>query len=86
MASSALLAACKEDKKTTVKRQEPAKGKMTYRVNPNNNDRVSLLGYGMMRLPDKNEGKDPSTGTGEMEIDQDMVNRQVDYAIEHGDN
>ena len=86
MASSALLAACKEDKKTTVKRQEPAKGKMTYRVNPNNNDRVSLLGYGMMRLPDKNEGKDPSTGTGEMEIDQDMVNRQVDYAIEHGVN
>ena len=86
VASSALLAACKEDKKTTVKRQEPAKGKMTYRVNPNNNDRVSLLGYGMMRLPDKNEGKDPSTGTGEMEIDQDMVNRQVDYAIEHGVN
>ena len=59
---------------------------MTYRVNPGTKDRVSLLGYGMMRLPDKNAGKDPSTGTGEIEIDQEMVNRQIDYAIEHGVN
>ena len=86
VASSALLAACKDDKQTTARQQEPEKGKMTYRVNPNTKDRVSLLGYGMMRLPDKNEGKDPSTGTGEMDIDQEMVNRQVDYAIEHGVN
>ena len=86
VASSALLMACKDDNLTTAKQQEPEKGKMTYRVNPNTKDRVSLLGYGMMRLPDKNEGKDPSTGTGEMDIDQDMVNRQVDYAIEHGVN
>ena len=86
VASSALLAACKGDKQTATVQREPEKGKMTYRVNPNNNDRVSLLGYGMMRLPDKNEGKDPSTGTGEMDIDQDMVNRQVDYAMEHGVN
>ena len=86
VASSALLAACKDGGQTTAKRQEPEKGKMTYRVNPNTKDRVSLLGYGMMRLPDKNEGKDPSTGTGEMDIDQEMVNRQVDYAIEHGVN
>ena len=27
--------------------------KMTYRDNPNTGDRVSLLGYGMMRLPDQ---------------------------------
>ena len=86
VASSALLAACKDDKQTTASQQEPEKGKMTYRVNPNTRDRVSLLGYGMMRLPDKNAGKDPSTGTGEVEIDQEMVNRQVDYAIEHGVN
>ena len=86
VASSALLAACKDGAQTTAKQQEPEKGKMTYRVNPNTKDRVSLLGYGMMRLPDKNAGKDPSTGTGEIEIDQEMVNRQVDYAIEHGVN
>ena len=86
VASSALLAACKDGPQTAAKQQEPEKGKMTYRVNPNTKDRVSLLGYGMMRLPDKNAGKDPSTGTGEMVIDQEMVNRQVDYAIEHGVN
>lgn len=86
VASSALLAACKDGPQTTAKQQEPEKGKMTYRVNPGTKDRVSLLGYGMMRLPDKNAGKDPSTGTGEIEIDQEMVNRQVDYAIEHGVN
>ena len=86
MASSALLAACKDGPQTAAKQQEPEKGKMTYRVNPGTKDRVSLLGYGMMRLPDKNAGKDPSTGTGEIEIDQEMVNRQVDYAIEHGVN
>ena len=86
VASSALLAACKDGPQTAAKQQEPEKGKMTYRVNPGTKDRVSLLGYGMMRLPDKNAGKDPSTGTGEIEIDQEMVNRQVDYAIEHGVN
>ena len=45
VASSALLAACKDDKQTTASQQEPEKGKMTYRVNPNTRDRVSLLGY-----------------------------------------
>lgn len=48
---------------------------MTYRINKSTKDKVSLLGYGMMRLPTKN-GK----------IDQEMVNREVDYAIEHGVN
>ena len=38
---------------------------------------MSLLGYGMMRLPMK-EGTE--------EYDQDMINRQVDYALEHGLN
>lgn len=32
---------------------EPEKGKMTYRTNPTTGDKVSLLGYGMMRLPSK---------------------------------
>ena len=30
---------------------EPPVGKMSYRTNPKTNDKVSLLGYGMMRLP-----------------------------------
>lgn len=91
VASSALLAACK--RKTTpteVKRGQSLaptsqlNGSMTYRVNPNTGDRVSLLGYGMMRLPVVGGGTDRDNP--DAPIDQEMVNRQVDYAIEHGLN
>lgn len=47
-----------------------AQHQMTYRVTHGSGDKVSLLGFGMMRLPD----------------DQDEVNRLVDYAIAHGVN
>lgn len=50
-------------------------GKMSYRLNNKTGDKVSLLGYGMMRLPYKNR-----------EIDQEMVNAEVDYALAHGVN
>ena len=54
--------------------------KMTYRKNPTSGDRVSLLGYGCMRWPMiKGEG-------GKEVIDQEAVNRLVDYAIAHGVN
>ena len=52
-----------------------ASGKMTYRFNRKSNDAVSLLGYGMMRLPQKDR-----------KIDQSMVNEEVDYALAHGLN
>ena len=83
VSTAAVLAGCK-DKKMEVtadeyKNQvEPPVGKMTYRMNPTTGDKVSLLGYGMMRLPSKEDYGD--------EFDQDMINRQVDYAIEHGLN
>ena len=57
---------------------EPPVGKMTYRENPKTKEKVSLLGYGMMRLPTKPDN--------DKEFDQDMINRQIDYAIEHGMN
>ncbi|MBR4897555.1 MAG: aldo/keto reductase [Prevotella sp.] len=44
--------------------------RMTYRVQHGSGEQISLLGFGMMRLPN----------------DQDEVNRLVDYAIEHGVN
>ncbi|MDE6096600.1 MAG: aldo/keto reductase [Muribaculaceae bacterium] len=56
--------------------------KMTYRVNPTTGDRVSVLGYGCMRWPTI---PDPEHD-GEDLIDQETVNRLVDYAIEHGVN
>ena len=55
-------------------------GEMTFRTNPNNGDKVSILGYGCMRWPmikDEN-GNDI--------VDQETVNRLVDYALEHGVN
>ena len=80
VASSTLLAACKnKDGEGAASKQEPPKDKMTYRINPNTNDKVSLLGYGMMRLPRESEKDDAP-------YDQEMINRQVDYAIEHGVN
>ena len=60
------------------KEVEQARGKRTSRKNPKTGDKVSILGYGMMRLPSKTENKD--------DYDQDMINRQIDYALEHGLN
>ena len=48
---------------------------MTFRIQKGTGDHVGLLGYGMMRLPSRDR-----------QIDQDMVNQEVDYAIEHGVN
>lgn len=86
VASSALLSACKgkeqQIQSTTANLQEPPTDKMTMRTNPNTGEKVSILGYGMMRLPTvanpQNEG--------EPAFDQEMINKQVDYAIEHGVN
>lgn len=58
-------------------------GTMTYRSNPTTADRVSLLGFGMMRLPSVG-GR--SAREGNEEIDQETVNGMVDYAIANGVN
>lgn len=52
------------------KKQATAKNAMTYRVQHGSGEPISLLGFGMMRLPNN----------------QDEVNQLVDYAIEHGVN
>ena len=83
--SGTSLASCSSDNKSAQKWSvegtggEPT-GEMTYRINPNTGDKVSLLGYGCMRWPMKKneEGKDI--------VDQEKVNELVDYAIEHGVN
>ena len=88
VATAAALTGCKSKKQKAVKTntssstRAPEGGKMTFRNNPKTGDRVSLLGYGMMRLPtlpNAKEGEDPA-------YDQEMINKQVDYAIEHGLN
>ena len=62
---------------------EVSAGGMTYRTSPTTGDRVSLLGFGMMRLPSVG-GR--SAREGNEDIDQGMVNELVDYAIAHGVN
>ena len=59
------------------------KGEMTYRVNHNTGDKVSILGYGCMRLPTR---RGDSAQRSDDEIDQEKVNAQVDYCLEHGVN
>lgn len=71
------------DNKSTL---EPPVGKMTYRKNAHSGDTVSLLGYGMMRLPVVGGGKNSAREDENATIDQEMVNRLVDYAIAHGVN
>lgn len=81
---AALLNSCSPSQKGGAEGSAAADGSMTTRVNPNSGDVVSLLGYGMMRLPELPEGTpdDPQTGP----FDQEMINREVDYAIAHGVN
>lgn len=55
---------------------------MTYRRNPVSSDRISLLGYGCMRWP----MIDNPDGSADKIVDQEAVNRLVDYAIAHGVN
>ncbi|MBO6117400.1 MAG: aldo/keto reductase [Bacteroidales bacterium] len=88
-ATSVIAAACSDKAKDSQTESDIPKGKMTYRENPKTKEKVSLLGYGMMRLPiiqsenSKNAGSARDT---DAPIDQEAVNRLVDYAIEHGVN
>ena len=78
--AAATLAACTgkhHSAPTETSPIEPPTGQMTYRLNPKTGQKVSLLGYGMMRLPTLPDSD---------EFDQEMINRQVDYAMEHGLN
>ena len=63
MAMDPLRAFAQDEKKNSNIR-------MTYRVQHGSGEQISLLGFGMMRLPNN----------------QDEVNQLVDYAIEHGVN
>ncbi|MDE6512019.1 MAG: aldo/keto reductase, partial [Muribaculaceae bacterium] len=77
------IAGCKNTEKAVTTLSEGKEGEMTYRKNPKTGEKVSILGYGCMRWPTKPvEGG----GEGDEEIDQEMVNRLVDTALEHGVN
>ncbi len=78
-----LLSGCSSDKADGVAAGplgEVPTDKMTYRISPKG-EKISLLGYGCMRWPTI-----PAPEKGGNIIDQDAVNRLVDYAIAHGVN
>ncbi len=86
--TSVVLSACNDNEDNVLKSLRSDNldggGSMTMRNNPNTGDKVSLLGYGMMRLPVVDGGtmrENPDSP-----IDQDLVNKEVDYALEHGVN
>lgn len=78
--TAAALAGCKNPRSAVgaSAETEVPTDRMTYRTNPSTGDRVSILGYGCMRWPTL-----PDT---DGEIDQQTVNRLVDYALAHGVN
>lgn len=86
--TTAALAGCTTDKNpatgnaTTAATPIPT-DKMTCRTNPKSGEKVSLLGYGCMRWPDVNGGVGRDA---DAELDQETINKLVDYAIAHGVN
>ena len=75
--AAALAAVCAPKE---ARGQEENARQMEYRVNPNNGDKVSLLGFGCMRWPMVKDAHGKSV------IDQEAVNEMVDYAMAHGIN
>ncbi len=84
-AALAALSGCGSKDNSSAKQSEVPEGKMTYRVDPKNGNKVSLLGYGCMRWPRMPRAQKESLTDGN-DLDQEAINRLVDYAIEHGVN
>ena len=84
-AVSATLGGCGVSRDASLRSKMAPTGKMTYRTDPKNGNKLSLLSFGMMRLPrvQRRRGESlPDTN----DLDQEAVNELVDYAIAHGVN
>ncbi|MBP5644680.1 MAG: aldo/keto reductase, partial [Bacteroidales bacterium] len=85
VATAALAAGCKNPNATQAEGFELGEvptDKMTYRTGTHG-ERVSLLGYGCMRLPVVQDSDLPEQ---ERDLDQEQINRLTDYAMAHGVN
>lgn len=88
-AATTALAGCGVDKKQYINPDSTHTGEvptdqMTYRENPKTGDKVSILGYGWMRLPKKNKQDNANPHGGD--IDQEQTNKLTKYALDHGVN
>lgn len=85
VAAAAVAVGCQHPNQTAAEGfslGEVPSDKMSYRTN-SHGDRVSLLGYGCMRLPTV---AGESGREGDDELDQAQINKLVDYALAHGVN
>jgi hypothetical protein len=82
-AGVAAVSGCARDKEDQNREHPVPTDKMTYRTDPRTKDKISLLGYGCMRLPVLPKGE---SLPGNNNIDQEAVNASVDYALAHGVN
>lgn len=83
--TAAAMAGCKpsaDEQNSHTHLGEVPTDKMTYRPNKHG-EKVSILGYGMMRLPTMSGA---SARDNADDIDQEQVNELVDYALAHGVN
>jgi predicted aldo/keto reductase-like oxidoreductase len=85
VAATAALYGCKPNNQSAggTSPGEIPTDRMTCRTNPSTGDEVSILGYGCMRWPTLSNA---SARDSEDDIDQEMVNKLVDFAIAHGVN
>ena len=86
LATAAMAAGCKNPNATSAEGfalGEVPTDKMTYRQG-SHGEKVSLLGFGFMRLPSVEEGKDANHS--DSDLDHDRINEMTDYAIAHGLN
>ncbi|MBQ0159865.1 MAG: aldo/keto reductase [Bacteroidales bacterium] len=82
LATAAIAAGCDSPNKTQAEGFELGEvptDQMTYRTGTHG-EKVSVLGYGQMRLPTVEEGNRDS------DLDQDRINELTDYALSHGVN
>ncbi|MDR2581713.1 MAG: aldo/keto reductase [Fibromonadaceae bacterium] len=69
---------------SSLTRAVPA-GEMAYRLDQKTGSKISLLGFGMMRLPRVARAQRESL-VGDNDLDQEMVNELVDHSIARGVN
>ncbi len=76
---SSLAASCGQKRVLPeIDTNDPTVGKMTYRTNPRNGDKISILGFGCMRFP--------TIGDDKSAIDEEMSQLLVDEAFRRGIN
>ena len=86
--TAAVVAGCDRQGRTVAEGFTPGEvptDQMTYRTDAHGR-RVSLLGFGMMRLPAEGGGTGSNRDRNNAPLDQEEINRLVDYALAHGVN